>query len=143
MKKLFSHGSMLNVVLFILILTLLVSCTNEAGALTQNTPDQSAIPQKLVGQWENIDSSTEQDFFGIGEVNEIEILGDGMVLYYVNIPYSGDQVVVLELKILTGDRLLFYSAEGAGDVFSFTLDENELKLSRGEDSYLYRRKISN
>lgn len=184
MKNLSSQNNLLKAVLLILITTLLVSCSIESGALTQNTPNQSAIPgepgvktrastendsdqatlpqgmdekaeaenqnasiqaaipQELLGQWEMIDSYILDDDSAMHlEDFDLEILEDGSILIYVDYGYYN--VTVLGLKILYGDRLLFYSTEGYGDVVSFEVDENQLRLSIGDEYYLYQRKVSN
>ncbi|HOZ39018.1 MAG TPA: hypothetical protein PLH64_09770 [Anaerolineaceae bacterium] len=188
MKKMFSHYNLLKAVLLILITTLLVSCTNQLGALYQNAPDQSAIPgepsvktrasnqndseqatlprgvdekaeaenqdasiqpsipEELLGQWEVVDSYILDDDSAMhSEWSDIEILVDGFIL--ISIPpdgYSEYNMSVARLKILSGNRLLLYNdSNGLGIVESFNVNQNQLRLSIGDEYYLYQRKVSN
>lgn len=114
----------------------------KAEAENQNASIQAAIPQELLGQWEMIDSYILDDDSAMHlEDFDLEILEDGSILIYVDYGYYN--VTVLGFKILYGDRLLFYSTEGYGDVVSFEVDENQLRLSIGDEYYLYQRKVSN
>ncbi len=185
MKNLSSQNNLLKAVLLILITTLLVSCSIESGDLTQNTPNQSAIPgepgvktrastendsdqaslpqgmdekaeaenqnasiqaaipQELLGQWEMIDSYILDDDSAMhSEWSDIEILDDGFIL--ISVDYTEANVSVARLKILSGNRLLIFNdGNGLGFVEYFDIDQNQLRLSIGDEYYLYQRKVSN
>ena len=109
-----------------------------------NNPDQLAIPQGLLGQWEIIESYSSGEESAINPIGvDLEILNDGNVLFSLDSGY-GFNVSVLKLIILPEGRLLFHNTtSGYGIAVFFKVNENQLKLSLGDDYHLYGRKASN